>query len=64
MKIRKVYAPLAQHASCSTCDTTWRGRNALAVGALHARAHGHTVEATWTNCVTYTPAPRARTGAS
>lgn len=64
MKIRKTYADLAAHAICPTCDLTWRGRNALAVGATHARTYGHLVRAVWTTCATYTPAPRARTGAS
>jgi len=63
VKIRKAYAGLAIHAVCNDCDRTWRGRNALAVGAIHARRYGHVVRGAWTTCVTYEPAPRAQTGA-
>lgn len=58
MKIRKSYATLVTHAACPTCGLAWWGRNALAVGARHARAHGHQVHGSWTTCVTYEPAPR------
>lgn len=64
MKIRKTYAGVATHAVCSSCDQTWRGRNALAVGAQHARRYGHVVSGVWTTCVTYEPRPRARTDAT
>lgn len=64
MKIRKRYATLATHAMCPTCDRTWRGVNALAVGANHARTYGHLVRTAWTKCATYEPAPRARKGTS
>ncbi|MEV6890347.1 hypothetical protein [Kribbella sp. NPDC051137] len=64
MKIQKTYATLATHAVCSRCDRTWRGRNALAVGAQHARIHGHEVRAVWTTCAVYDPAPRSRKGTS
>ncbi len=30
-------------ARCSVCDKFWGGKNAQAVGAIHARRYGHTV---------------------
>lgn len=30
-------------AYCFTCDKKWEGMNAQAVGAQHARKHGHAV---------------------
>lgn len=59
VKIRKRYATLAVVSSCPTCGTIWHGVNALAVGARHARAHGHQVHASWTTGATYDPAPRS-----
>jgi hypothetical protein len=40
-------------ATCLTCRKGWSARNAMAVGAIHARSHGHRVKALIRTTVIY-----------
>jgi hypothetical protein len=58
--VSKTYAKLTRTAKavCRTCGKEWSMRNALAVGAIHARSHGHRVEAVAKSKIVYDGRPR------
>lgn len=41
--MNRISYPVHWLAQCVDCDKSWGARNAVAVGALHAKATGHEV---------------------
>ncbi len=41
--MNRISYPVHWLAQCVECDKVWNARNAVAVGALHAKASGHEV---------------------